>query len=151
MIDVDTGMGEFRGHYAGFFDPGFNAQAVSSAGAIGFMQIMPETAKEVASKLDVKYSKKRLSSDPEYNIELGTYYINYLMRKFDGSYVLAVASYNAGPSNVHKWIKKNGDPREFSNIHQVINWVEKIPFPETRNYVERILENAVIYMHIFQD
>lgn len=131
-------------------ESGFHQGAVSSAGALGFMQLMPATAKEVAHKLKMVYSKKKLLHDAEYNIKLGSYYVNYLMKKFDGSYVLAVASYNAGPSSTQKWIKQNGDPREFSNLYQVINWIELISFPETRNYVQRILENAVIYMHVFQ-
>lgn len=131
-------------------ESGFNTKAISKAGAIGYMQIMPNTAREIAKKLKISYSKRKLAQDPEYNIKLGSYYINYLMKKFDGSYVLSVASYNAGPSNVKKWMVRNGDPRHFSDINNVINWVELIPFPETRNYVQRIIENAVIYMHLLE-
>ncbi|MBT4989220.1 MAG: lytic transglycosylase domain-containing protein [Rickettsiales bacterium] len=129
-------------------ESGFNDKAISSKGAIGFMQLMPATARDVSKRLKLKYSYNRLRNDQEYNLKLGGYYINHLLDKFDNSYILAVASYNAGPSNVNKWIKRNGDIREYNNIYDIIDWVEKIPFPETRNYVQRILENMIIYLHI---
>ena len=129
-------------------ESGFDEKAVSRAGAIGFMQLMPKTAKEVSKKLKLKYSYNKLKNNPEYNITLGSYYIDQLLKRFDNSYILAVASYNAGPHNVSKWIKNIDDLREYSNMYDIIDWVELIPYSETRNYVQRILENMVIYLHI---
>ncbi|MBT4922624.1 MAG: lytic transglycosylase domain-containing protein [Rickettsiales bacterium] len=129
-------------------ESGFNEKAISNKGAIGFMQLMPATARDVSKRLKIKYSYNKLRNNQEYNIQLGSYYIKHLLSQFDDSYILAVASYNAGPSNVKKWIKRNGDIREYKDIYDIIDWVEKIPFPETRNYVQRILENMIIYLHI---
>ncbi len=131
-------------------ESGFNDKAISSKGAIGFMQLMPETAKDVSKMLNLKYSYNRLKNDQEYNLELGSYYINHLLNQFDNSFILAVAAYNAGPANVKKWINRNGDVRQFKNIYEIIDWVEKIPYPETRNYVQRILENMIIYLHLLE-
>ncbi|MBL6785652.1 MAG: lytic transglycosylase domain-containing protein [Rickettsiales bacterium] len=132
-------------------ESGFNDKAISNKGAIGFMQLMPATARDVSRRLKLRYSYKRLRNDQKYNLELGSYYINQLLNKFDNSYILAVASYNAGPNNVKKWIKRNGDVRDYNDIYDTIDWVEKIPFPETRNYVQRILENMIIYLHILEE
>ena len=132
-------------------ESGFNKSAVSGAGAVGFMQLMPATAKEMSKRMRVSYSKRKLKKDPGYNIMLGTYYINHLLKRFDNSYILSIASYNAGPNNTKRWIKENGDPREFNNVYDIIDWIEKITFSETRNYVQRILETSIIYLHLLKN
>ncbi len=121
----------------------FDTLAESSAGARGLMQLMPATAKQMAKNLGVNFSHKRLHSDPEYNVKLGAAYLADLLRRFDGSYLLAIAAYNAGPARLHGWMKENGDPR--TKEVDAIDWVEMIPFTETRDYVQRVLENLQIY------
>ncbi|MEH6632920.1 MAG: lytic transglycosylase domain-containing protein [Halopseudomonas aestusnigri] len=121
----------------------FNHKAISHAGARGLMQLMPATAKFVAKKEKVKYKKQNLTDDPSYNVKLGTAYLSDLIRSFKGSYIMALAGYNAGPNRVKKWVKDYGDPRD-PNV-DVIDWIEQIPFNETRNYVQRILESHIIY------
>ncbi|MGB0630088.1 MAG: lytic transglycosylase domain-containing protein [Alphaproteobacteria bacterium] len=121
----------------------FDASAISPAGARGLMQLMPRTAKEVAKKLKIKYSRHRLTSNPSYNIRLGRAYLARLLSRFDRSYVLAIAAYNAGPGAAKRWIRENGDPRDAGV--DVIDWVESIPYRETRNYVQRVMENIQVY------
>ncbi|MBA4099505.1 MAG: lytic murein transglycosylase [Rhodospirillum sp.] len=121
----------------------FDVGAVSSAGAQGLMQLMPGTAKGVAKQAGVKYAQKRLTTDSSYNITLGRVYLDELLSRFGGSYVLAAAAYNAGPNRVRDWISVYGDPRQRST--DVIDWIESIPFDETRNYVMRIIENTQVY------
>lgn len=121
----------------------FRQDAISRAKARGLMQIIPPTAKRVAKKLKLPYSSKRLLTDPAYNMTLGQAYLSGLIDKFDGSYILALASYNAGPSRAHAWMRENGDPRE-PNV-DAIDWIEMIPFTETRNYVQRVMENMHVY------
>jgi len=121
----------------------FRVSAKSHAGARGLMQLMPATAKSVAKRLKQRFSRVRLSSSPKYNMTLGQAYLASVLKEFKGSYVLALASYNAGPHRARKWIKRNGDPRD-KDVDS-IDWVELIPFDETRNYVQRVLENLQIY------
>jgi len=121
----------------------FDYAAVSHAGARGLMQLMPKTAALVSKLLHLPYSKKKLTTDKLYNVTLGRAYIDGLLNNFSGSYVLAVAAYNAGPARVNEWINAYGDPRS-ANV-DVIDWVESIPIDETRNYVQRVLENLQIY------
>jgi soluble lytic murein transglycosylase len=121
----------------------FDRNAISGAGARGMMQLMPGTAREQAGKLGVGYDPSRLTNDPSFNMLLGSAYFARLVDQFGGSYPLAVASYNAGPGNVRKWIAANGDPRQPGV--DVIRWIEDIPFTETRGYVQRVLENSVVY------
>jgi soluble lytic murein transglycosylase len=121
----------------------FDVGAVSSAGAKGLMQLLPSTAKGVAKKIGVKYAEKRLTTDPGYNITLGRAYVDDLLDRFGGSYVLAAAAYNAGPSRARDWIYTYGDPRQ--GDVDVIDWIESVPFDETRNYIMRVLENTQIY------
>jgi soluble lytic murein transglycosylase len=121
----------------------FDLQAVSRAGARGLMQLMPATASHVAKTLQMPFSLTRLTTDVRYNLTLGREYFSGLLDDFSGSYVLAVAAYNAGPARVHEWIQNFGDPRA-KNV-DVIDWVEAIPVSETRNYVQRVLENLQIY------
>jgi len=121
----------------------FEVGAVSGAGARGLMQLLPGTAKGVAKQAGLKYAPKRLSTDPSYNITLGRAYLDELLSRFGGSYVLTAAAYNAGPNRVRDWIATYGDPRQRSI--DVIDWIESIPFDETRNYVMRIIENTQVY------
>jgi soluble lytic murein transglycosylase len=121
----------------------FQADAISSAGARGLMQLMPGTARETAEKVGLAYSANRLTSDPGYNALLGSTYLANQLKRFDGSLLLAAAAYNAGASNVDKWIAAYGDPRA-DNVDAVI-WVELIPFQETRKYVQRVLGNYMVY------
>ncbi len=124
----------------------FAADAVSHAGARGLMQLMPATAKSVSRKLNLSYSTSRLTADPAYNTLLGSTYLGNLIDRFDGSYILAIASYNAGPGRTNQWIREWGDPRlgEIDNI----DWIELIPFSETRNYVQRVMENLQVYRQL---
>ena len=121
----------------------FDRQAISHAGARGMMQLMPGTAREVAGKLGLSYDAGSLTADTNYNMTLGSTYFQQMLSYFGGSYPLAVAAYNAGPGNVNKWIRVNGDPR--NGGIDMIDWIEAIPIFETRNYVQRVLENAVVY------
>ena len=121
----------------------FAEGAISHAGARGLMQLMPGTAREQSGKANLSYNLSSLTDDPQYNIKLGSGYIQRMMDYYGGSYPLAVAAYNAGPGNVNKWIRANGDPR-MGGIDWV-QWIEDIPISETRNYVKRVLENAVVY------
>lgn len=117
--------------------------AKSRAGALGLMQLMPRTARGVSRSLKIRYSRSRLTRDPSYNIKLGRSYLRGLIERFKGSYILAIASYNAGPNAVKRWIRKSGDPR--SAKFDAIDWVEMIPYSETRNYVQRVMENLQVY------
>ena len=121
----------------------FDRQAISHAGARGMMQLMPGTAREVAGKLGMSYDMGSLTTDTNYNMMLGSTYFQQMLRYFGGSYPLAVAAYNAGPGNVNKWLRANGDPR--GGGIEMVDWIEAIPIFETRNYVQRVLENAVVY------
>ena len=124
----------------------FYTSAISRAGARGLMQIMPFTAKITAKSLNIKYDKDKILSDAEYNIKIGSKYFSQLYQEFDNSIILSIAGYNAGPTNVRKWLKIYGDPRNEEISY--INWIESIPFSETRNYVQRVIENYVIYQKV---
>ncbi|MEJ0013096.1 MAG: lytic transglycosylase domain-containing protein [Bauldia sp.] len=121
----------------------FNPGAISSAGARGLLQLMPATAKGVAKDVGLPYSKARLTSDPAYNATLGAAHLGDLVDNFGGSYVMTFAAYNAGAGRVAQWVKDHGDPRDPSV--DVVNWIELIPFTETRNYVQRVMENLQVY------
>jgi len=121
----------------------FNPKAVSSAGARGLMQLMPATAKRTAQRFGVDFDLKRLVEDPSYNARIGSAHLGELMEDWKGSYILAFASYNAGGGNVRKWVQAYGDPR--NPQVDTIDWVERIPFYETRNYVQRVMENLEVY------
>lgn len=121
----------------------FDISATSPAGALGLMQLMPGTAAEVARKRGWAHQTSWLTSKPEHNILLGSTYLNDLLRRFNGSYPLAIAAYNAGPSRVNGWLEAFGDPR--TGKVNWIDWIELIPVPETRNYVQRVSEGIVTY------
>lgn len=120
----------------------FDPRAKSPSGALGFMQLLPGTAKETAKRNDMGYSTSRLY-EPDYNMTLGSMYLKRMINNYDGSYVMAIAAYNAGPGNVRKWVQLFGTPE--NNLTHAINWIETIPFSETRNYVQRVLENLQVY------
>ena len=127
----------------------FETDAVSGAGARGLMQLMPATAREQARRLSVGYDYGSLTGSPSYNIRLGSDYFMDMVNYWDGSIVLAVASYNAGPGNVRRWVETNGDPR--SQGVDVTKWIEDIPFDETRTYVRNVLSNFVVYDELAPD
>jgi len=120
----------------------FDRNRISHAGAQGLMQLMPGTAREQAGKIGVAYLSANLMPDTQYNIRLGSSYFQRMLNSY-GSYPLAVAAYNAGPGNVNKWLRQNGDPR--TGAIGWIDWIERIPLFETKNYVARVLENAAVY------
>ena len=126
----------------------FDLSANSHAGAKGLMQLMPYTAKLVAKQAKLPYSKSRLTTDPEYNINLGSHYIAGLILEYEGAYPFAIAAYNAGPKRVRYWKKINKDPQK--NQTNYVDWIELIKFKETRNYVQRVLENYNVYRYILE-
>ncbi|MBF95845.1 MAG: Soluble lytic murein transglycosylase [Alphaproteobacteria bacterium MarineAlpha9_Bin4] len=121
----------------------FDKGAVSRAGARGLMQLMPRTARITSKKINHKYVRKNLTLKPSYNIKLGSYYFKEMLEKYNGSYVLALASYNAGPNRVKRWLKVYGDPR--NKTIDPVTWIELIPISETRNYVQRVIEGIYMY------
>lgn len=122
----------------------FNVGAVSGAGARGLLQLLPGTAKELAKKAGMTYSPARLTTDAGYNATLGAAFLGQQLSRFQGSYVLTFAAYNAGPSRAADWVSRYGDPRG-ARIDAVVDWIERIPFTETRAYVQRVMENYEVY------
>jgi soluble lytic murein transglycosylase len=120
----------------------FDPYAVSHAGARGMMQLMTGTAREQAGKMGISYDGYRLISDPNYNVTLGSAYFQRMLNIWNGSVPLAVASYNAGSGNVGKWVRRYGDPRSQVDM---LKWIEAIPYVETKAYVQRVIENSVVY------
>ena len=121
----------------------FNAGAVSTSNALGLMQLLPTTARDVAGRLKVPFIESKLTRDPAYNVQLGSQYLAEMLQRFGGSYELALAAYNAGPNRVARWIEAGGDPRT-AKI-DMVDWIEMMPFRETRNYVQRIMESVTVY------
>ena len=124
----------------------FDQKAHSYAGARGLMQLMTYTAKLVAKQAKLPYVKSKLKSDPFYNMKLGSYYLAGLLEEYEGSYPFALSAYNAGPKRVRYWKKINGDPQK--GVIDYVNWIELIKFKETRNYVQRVLENINVYKYM---
>ena len=124
----------------------FDTSANSRVGAQGLMQLMPYTAKTVAKQAKLTYSKSRLTKSPEYNINLGSFYIAGLILEYDGSYPFSMAAYNAGPKRVKYWKRLNKNPQKKQTDY--VDWIELIPFKETRNYVQRVLENYNVYRYV---
>ncbi len=122
----------------------FNPAAVSPANARGLLQLLPSTAKGVAARHGIAYQPDKLTRDPGFNATLGAHYLGEQIDAFGGSYILTFIAYNAGPRKVPEWIERYGDPRGKS-IDEVVDWIERIPFPETRNYVMRVMENYQVY------
>jgi len=121
----------------------FNSSAISPAGARGLMQLMLPTAQEMAGNIGVSTSSNKLISDPTHNMRLGMEYLEHMLDTQGGSYVRAIASYNAGPGRVRQWVSEMGDPHDPSI--DIVDWIEEIPFPETQNYVQRVLEGMQVY------
>ncbi|HUX80108.1 MAG TPA: transglycosylase SLT domain-containing protein [Alphaproteobacteria bacterium] len=120
----------------------FNPTAKSTAGAVGLLQLCPKTAAQEAKRLGVKHCDSKLC-DPSYNLHLGSAHLSHLLNNFESSYILTLAAYNAGPEPVARWLQDFGDPRR--GEVDIIDWIELIPYAETRNYVMRVLENITIY------
>jgi peptidoglycan lytic transglycosylase len=121
----------------------FDQEAVSGAGALGLMQLMPGTAKLISKQLQLPYAVDRLTGDGVYNLTLGRAYVEKMLDDFGGSYPLAIAAYNAGPGRIREWLQEYGDPR--GKQVDMVDWIEAIPFTETRLYVQRVLESVQIY------
>jgi len=121
----------------------FNPRAFSRAGARGVMQLIPSTALITARKEGIRYSRPDLLNDPDYNITLGSAHLSHLLDRFDGSLIMTLAGYNAGAARVSQWIEVYGDPRK-DGVNPV-DWIELVPFSETRNYIQRVLENVQVY------
>jgi soluble lytic murein transglycosylase len=121
----------------------FNSAAMSPSGALGLMQLMPGTARDVAGRLGFPFVQSKLTSDPAYNVALGSQYLAEMLQRFGGSYELALAAYNAGPNRVARWLQTIGDPR--GGKIDMVDWIEMIPLRETRNYVQRIMESVGVY------
>jgi soluble lytic murein transglycosylase len=121
----------------------FNQHDVSPAKAVGLMQITPEAGRDTAKRFSVTYDWDRLVSDPIYNTQMGAAEMAALLQQYRGSYIMSFAGYNAGRGRVQKWVAQYGDPRD-ANV-DAVDWVERIPFAETRNYVQRVMENLHVY------
>jgi soluble lytic murein transglycosylase len=121
----------------------FNPKTISSAKAMGLMQVTPDAGRYIARKFNVTYHKKRLLDDSVYNVQMGAAELGDLLRDYRGSYILTFVGYNAGRGRIRDWIARYGDPRD-PDVDPV-DWVEMIPFSETRNYVQRIMENMQVY------
>ena len=140
--------GAYRQHWAAAHgimrqESSFERTAQSPVGARGMMQLMPATAAAEARRLGVPFSVGRLIEDPTYNILLGSHHLSGLMERNGNNLVLVAVAYNAGQGRVPQWIARNGDPR-MSGV-DMLRWIEDIPFSETRNYVQRVVENAMVY------
>jgi soluble lytic murein transglycosylase len=121
----------------------FDPEAVSSANARGLMQLLPSTAQQVAKRLGVRHQVAMLTTDTAHNMRLGAAYLDQLLARFGGTLPYAIAGYNAGPNRVDEWLGTYGDPRAGSVA--MLDWMEQIPFAETRNYVQRVVENMSVY------
>ena len=139
-----SGSGKALAYAIARQESAFNPAAVSSANARGLLQLLPKTAKAVAGRHGLAYSDAKLTQDAGYNATLGAHYLGEQIDAFGGSYILTFIAYNAGPNKVPEWISRYGDPRGKS-IDDVVDWIERIPFPETRNYVQRVMENYQVY------
>ncbi|WP_165769406.1 lytic transglycosylase domain-containing protein [Arboricoccus pini] len=128
----------------------FDSRVVSPAGAMGLIQIMPSTARTVAVGLGVPYDRAALTDEPEYNVQLGSQYLATQLDRFGGTGPLAFAAYNAGPARVQQWLDRYGDPRG-GDAHTMIDWIESIPFNETRNYVQRVSEAETVYSILLRE
>jgi soluble lytic murein transglycosylase len=121
----------------------FNPKTISSAKALGLMQVTPEAGRYIAKKFKTTFDQKRLLSDSVYNMQMGSAELGDVIKDYRGSYILAFAAYNAGRGRVREWVSRFGDPRDPKV--DPIDWVERIPFSETRNYVQRVMENVQVY------
>ncbi|PWV98802.1 soluble lytic murein transglycosylase [Hoeflea marina] len=141
--DID-GSGKALAYSIARQESAFNKAAVSPANARGLLQILPGTARAVAGRHGLPFSPERLTSDAAYNATIGAHFLGEQISDFGGSYILTFIAYNAGPRRVSQWIKRFGDPRG-KPLDEVIDWMEMIPYTETRDYVQRVMENYQIY------
>lgn len=139
-----SGSGKALAYAIARQESAFNPAAVSPANARGLLQLLPGTAKGVASRHGMDFTQAKLTTDAGYNATLGAHYLGEQIDSFGGSYILTFIAYNAGPKRVPEWITRYGDPRG-KPIDDVVDWIERIPFPETRNYVQRVMENYQVY------
>ncbi len=139
-----SGSGKALAYAIARQESAFDKAAISKANARGLLQLLPGTAKLVARKHGIAYSKSKLTRDAGYNATLGAHYLGEHIADFNGSYILTFVAYNAGPGRAKEWLQKYGDPRG-KPIDTVVDWVERIPFTETRNYVQRVMENYQVY------
>lgn len=139
-----SGSGKALAYAIARQESAFNPAAVSPANARGLLQILPGTAKGVAARHGLPFQQALLTTDPGYNATLGAHYLGEQIDAFKGSYILTFIAYNAGPRRVPEWLNRYGDPRG-KPINDVVDWIERIPFPETRNYVQRVMENYQVY------
>jgi soluble lytic murein transglycosylase len=121
----------------------FDQRDKSPANAVGLMQVTPEAGRDTAKRFGVAYDWERMVSDPVYNTQMGAAELSALLKEYSGSHIMTFAGYNAGRGRVQQWVKQYGDPRD-PNV-DAIDWVERIPFAETRNYVQRVMENLQVY------
>ena len=128
-------------------ESGFDPRDVSPAKAVGLLQVTPEAGRDTAIRFGVAYDWNRLVCDPVYNTQMGAAELAGLLRDYGGSFLLVFAGYNAGRGSVEKWIAQYGDPR--NTRVDPVDWVERIPFAETRNYVQRVMENMLVYRERF--
>ena len=128
-------------------ESGFDQGDISSAKAVGLMQVTPGAGRDTAKRFGVAYDWKRLVSDPAYNVQMGAAEVSGLLNDYRGSLILTFAGYNAGRGRVAQWMAQHGDPRDPKV--DAVDWVERIPFAETRNYVQRVMENLEVYRHRF--
>ena len=124
-------------------ESGFDRRALSHAGARGLMQLMPQTARHQARRLSIAYPSNQILEDPDYNVRLGSTYLRDRIERYDGSFALALAAYNAGDGNVRKWLRSHRNPR--GSEARTVNWILLISLPETRNYVQRVMERFSAY------
>jgi soluble lytic murein transglycosylase len=145
-----SGAGKALAYAIARQESAFNPQAVSPANAKGLLQLLPSTAKRVASKYRMAYAEEKLTTDPAFNATLGSHYLGEQIDKFNGSLIMTFAAYNAGPNRVDQWVKRYGDPRG-QPLDAVIDWIERIPFTETRDYVQRVMENYQVYKMLLDE
>jgi soluble lytic murein transglycosylase len=126
----------------------FNQRDKSSASAVGLMQVTPEAGRDTAKRFGVEYDWDKMVSDPVYNTQMGAAELSALLQDYKGSHIMTFAGYNAGRGRVRDWVKQYGDPRD-PNV-DAVDWVERIPFAETRNYVQRVMENLLVYRARFE-
>ena len=121
----------------------FDQRDKSAANAVGLMQVTPEAGRDTAKRFKISYDWDRMVSDPVYNTQMGAAELSALLSEYKGSHIMTFAGYNAGRGRVRDWIKAYGDPRDPKV--DAVDWVERIPFSETRNYVQRVIENLAVY------
>jgi soluble lytic murein transglycosylase len=126
----------------------FDQRDKSAANAVGLMQVTPEAARDTAKRFGVTYDWDRMVSDPVYNTQMGAAELSALLKEYGGCHIMTFAGYNAGRGRVRDWVKQYGDPRD-PNV-DAVDWVERIPFAETRNYVQRVMENLLVYRVRFE-